>query len=466
MSGTAISRSSVVSKVDRELDMMKIQTTTNKSGAQPLAKLQLGAKIRRYLPALFIALTAAILPNSAHAANWYVSPNATGSVHDGKSWATAWTDFSGPTADSRIDWSKIQQADRIQVDTGPVTAGDPQLMLYHTPLVVQKGDCYIESTTEAGHNGGIACIQPDNASVGIDLSKYAVRNVVIMGRKWVKGTGALSPKLVPNLLVQNVATGISIGPSAKVITLSDIRVRNCAIGINATGGITSCRHMMINDNQTNVNTVTNTPIQPFIPDNLNFSYSWIYNSDLQKPTPGIVTKSTVEFNVGFSDGILGPGLSKAFETTGAMDRIDVSSSLLLNASVSQMSSQQKPRVISSNYNILFQTPLNNAGQAHSCFSFVQTPNHYVFGCIVYGGSVDVVGTKLLGAYNKQFRTSGNTVVLSSGQEDPRFYSNPAVLPNNASFDQLCAQSFQAGNNTPGTQYTMYSVDYLLGGMPR
>ncbi|MBX9693211.1 MAG: hypothetical protein K2Z81_12555 [Cyanobacteria bacterium] len=435
-------------------------------------KAILRSTARRFLLAasatlgLFVAL-----PSSASAANYYVSPNATGTVHDGTSWATAWTDFSGATPDQRIDWSKIKMGDRIQVDTGPAQSA-PQLMVYHTPLVVQKGDCYIESSTESGHNGGIACVQPDNSTVGIDLTTYAVRNVFIQGRKWVNGTGASNaPRIVPNFLVQNVDTGIAIGPNAKAVSLWNMRVQNCSVGIKATGGITQCRNLMINDNAVNVKTITNTPPQPYIPDNLNFAYSWIFNSDLQRPGPGIVTNSTVDFNVAFNDGVLGPGLSKTLETTGPKDRIDTTRCLFLNPSISHMTSTQRPRVLSANYNIMFETPLNYQNMGHSNFSFVQTPSHYVFGCIVVGGTVDVVGNTLLGQYNKQFRTSGNTMVLSSGQEDPRFiqnayYPNPLTLPNNASFSQLCSTIFQPGNNTPGTRYACYSVEYLLGGMPR
>lgn len=108
----------------------------------------------------------------------------------------------------------------------------------------------------------------------------------------------------------------------------------------------------------------------------------------------------------------------------------------------------------------FMPPTNVFGQSHSCLSFAEGYSDSAASSVFWGGVVDVTGSKLLGARNTQFKTSGNTIVLSNAELDPRFQAN---LNNVHTFMQEVVTDYRLRYDSParGTGSRLTSIFQLL-----
>ncbi len=404
------------------------------------------------------------LQDAAHASSWYVSNLSNATTTDGTSWATAWPDFSS------INWSQVQPGDNIQIDAG---SSPYATVTYSTPLVVQKSNILISVPSSPLHGQGLVQLQPSAGSTAIDLQSYPVQNVTIQGSQWMYGTAFYIPgdnswqsmKYSPNFRVSTNyrGTGVAIGPNAKNIVLSNLHLLNNNTGLDLTGGTTYAYYLMINQNGFNVRSRPTAGAQGQY---AYLYYSWLFNAQSNSMTTNVYCSSdpASQFDLKFYYSILGPGFYNALFTTSPADSVSGTYTLFLNNDI-DLTCANAPRNANLTYDILFKTPRNNFG-SNSNLSFAETPNTSVFGSIVYGGNVAVRGSNLLGMYNEQFNTTGNTVVLSSSQQNPNFASNVSGLGNQPSFYTLTTLDLTPANGTPGTPYCIHSVDDLYARVPK
>lgn len=413
-----------------------------------------------------VALALFATPGKALAGNtWYVSSQTSGSqVRDGKSWATAWGDFSYQyNANNRIDWSKVQPGDRIMIDAGSAPPpGYSKSVAYHTPLIVQKSGISIEVSREYGHDGGFVTIQ-STKDAAIDLATYNVSNVSINGSKWMPSPAT---KYCPQLNVLGGGTGIRVGKNAKGIDLRCIQVSWCDIGLQLLGGAANCSYLMLDDNLTNVSSTAQAATNSLV----YINNSWIFNMFTRR-TVGISTNNDPSASAGITceQCILGPNLSKAIETNGTRDYVKAKWCLLINSTVSQLQVNKPSALVSMEYCTSFMTPLNEQGQAHSCVRFAYSPTVSAVGSIFYGGVVDVtvIGGLFPYSYNNvQFKTSGNTMVLGNKFQDPGFKSKVSDVLNNASFSQLINLDLTPTATPQYGAFTVKSVNDLCNHVPR
>jgi hypothetical protein len=412
------------------------------------------------------------LQGAAYADEWYVSKLATGTVHDGKSWATAWLEFSGSTPESRIDWSPMKPGDTINIDGGS-SAG--ATITYTTPIVVQKSDLRIAIPNDPLHNKGQVVLEPPSGTA-IDLKTFPVQNVTIQGSHWRAGAGFTMPsgynsvivqslKYGPNLRIQSNfrGTGIAIGPTAKNIVIRNLHLMNNSVGLNLTGGTTYGYYLMLNQNGTNVSSTAAANAR----DQFAWLYwSWLYNANSNGGGSNVYCKSDVasKFDLKLNYSVIGPGFYNAIQTMSTADSVSSTYSLFLGNSI-DLYCYGTPRLADLTYDIIYKPQLDRYNMANSNFSFTKSAGTSVFGTIVYGGSVKVTGSGLLGMANKQFKTSGNTMVLSATQENPLFKTDVAALYK-PSFYTYTTLDLTPSNGTPGTPYCIHSVDELYSKVPK
>lgn len=369
---------------------------------------------------------------------WFVSPLATGTVHDGKSWKTAWTDFN------KIDWTKVQKNDLITLDAGPTASS---VVYYRSPLVVQKDDVSFMTGLDAGHNAGSLVLQGKGPSA-INVGNH--NNVYILGSKWLPN--ALTTKS-PHIYIDgtNYTNGLTVGPNAGYVSVMNVRIARCQKGIDMQGGHLSLSQAMVNDNKVNISCSPASSALCIV------NQSWICNT-LGTPTPGVSTTGTGEGRMIINDCVLGPGLSKAIDLNSPTVRLQATESLFLNPSITNLNVVQAPQDVVP-YSVKlwkctsFLLPLNQLGQAHSCLTFKQPSQYGIYNVgasIFQGGTVSIEGTSLIGYLNVQFKTTGNVPVVGT-TADPKF-TNPTIANSyptyDALFKALCKLDLSLQYNSP------------------
>ena len=103
------------------------------------------------------------------------------------------------------------------------------------------------------------------------------------------------------------------------------------------------------------------------------------------------------------------------------------------------------------------TPHNQNGQGHAALQFSASANDSVRNSIFWGGAIQVTGNKPLGGNNVQFKTLGNTVVLSNTFTDPKFANNLSGVADNASVNTLANLDFSLSNSSPQVPYGLGSL---------
>ncbi len=371
--------------------------------------------------------------------HYFVSKN--GNNSDGKSWATAWNEMN------QVQWNLITayRGDDLTIDGGATS------MTYNTGLTSAPQNAPypvpVRVSTEAGHNGTVIISGNGQAGPGIKCAQSCIMldgmrtgGIVVTG--WVDGV--------------DVAAG-----THNYIDHVDI-VRNKR-GLRLHGGFNNVvRKCTIHDNGLNVLVDPVSPIMSAI------STCWIYNSSYTVGSDGVqLGDGTNWTSVMVSNCVIGPGLKTGFNIQGnGTFPESVTNCLFINATRANIYSAKglmTSRVTS------FMTKLNPFGQAHACVAVAAgstNPPGYdsVSSSIFYGGVVKVSPTIPFNCQNNtQYKTTGNTTLLSPTQVDPLFVTNVGRFPDNVPIRALIQADYSLQANSPaqGTGSPITSVSQLL-----
>lgn len=399
---------------------------------------------------------------------FYVSKN--GNNTDGRTWATAWTDFD------QIKWEHLNMqnsyrgADRLVID------GGARRMIYRKPLKIAAASSYfpfsISVSTEAGHNGQ-AVIMPPQDATAIEVT--------------TTGHFQLNGSKRSGILIYGGREGIKVASNSAPypITISNVEVARCSqAGITA-----SSPYHPIGFNQVIVHDCGTNVIVPSVghaPGGPRFDKCWIYNSSYGVNSDGISVQGSAGYGppstpFWLTNSILGPGLRVGVNCP-TTQLPSLTNCLIINCTQSNFSGYavRFENVTS------FMTRLNPNKLAHSALrlqdfvSYLPMNRGYVKKSIVYGGVVDVpltVRNGIPGPYgeqpqipfplpvesNTQFRTTGNTTLLSPTMVDPKFVMPVGLLPAVTPIPVLMNLDFSLKPNSPaqGTGCTITSIRNLL-----
>jgi len=408
---------------------------------------------------------------------FYVSASAPyNAANDGSSWTKAWT------YTNQINWTSVQPGDTITFDGG--TYG----LTYKGTLTIGKSGLpnkpiKIVTSSEAGHAGQVTLTTTAAAPSysGIDFGDHQYVNVE--GR-----TNLVNGRGVKSLVIAGFYNyGVRVGPTAYNVRLKNAEIYGNGYayagspanvcGLLVQGRAPTFENLSIHNNPTNVIIESSTGgYGPM------FRKCWFgseavgawggYGQPIITWTEvdGIKVKDT--YRGGFSwfhfyDCVFGPGLKTGIEFGQRNGGLSVNNSLFINPSVTNIKkvATTKPdsyySIISLSRVTSFLTPLNRNGQGHSCLDFV-TGQDSCYNSVYWGGTVSVVGTRTLGNFNFQNRTTGNTVVISPYQIDPGFQTDVgSIQPND--HQALFSTDFKlrAGAPAAGKGSTMTSVNQVL-----
>jgi hypothetical protein len=419
------------------------------------------AKIARLLVStLCLVGLAYLLPSAAQATTYYVSKTATAGG-DGLSWGTAFNELN-----------KIPQplygGDVVEIDGGASS------MRYDTPLVVRSKKDYLYSTgstvtiktsSAPGRNGQVLIVGTGTGT-GIDIVQPGTApDVNVVGRTW------------RSFRVFHYAVGARVTGFSN---LSNVQLdNNSECGLIASGYSHTFNQLVINDNGLNVRQ---------FPDwidtsGISLTRCWIFNSDANAyRSDGILMQNTsglpLRFYTLLRGCVMGPGLKNGFVDEGRINSVyqdlSLSNCLLINPGDANFATN-KVRIDLTNVTS-FLTPLNSSGRAHSCLS-AYSDDAVVKNSIFFGGVVtsmrkgsaftqaeqtaaQQVGFRRFGPGNVQFRTSGNTLVLSPTQTNPQFFSNLPAIGNNVLPGQLHGLDFRH-QVAPNSGSLLISIGQLL-----
>ncbi len=414
-----------------------------------------------------LGLCALVFPTPVSAATWYVSPVGPYNGRNGKTWYTAWPDLN------QIDWTKVQSGDTIKIDAGaPPPTGSSYLspVYVYNPLSIGQDNVTIEISSMQNQNGNVAWIRPATSSgTAINIGNH--QGITIRGSQWI-GAGM---KRSPNLAVAGGGIGIYIGPNAQGIVLQNIQFQMCDVGLQVDGGQATCSGLKLNNNLTNV--LYNRSSSTGASQSLILNDSWIANDGLlylnnvvngypwaPRSCAGIVTRgqSNKDGSLTVNGCILGPELTTAVDAGCEQTSVYLYNTIINNPLESSLR-LTKARSLSAVSLTSFLTPLNKNGKAHSCLSLTQSTGRSdsITKSSFFGGSVDVVGNTSVGSSNIQYKTAGNTVVLSAGQVDPMFVSDLSGVSGTAGFDQLVQLNFAVKPGSPVSSTYPYSLSSFL-----
>ncbi len=405
---------------------------------------------------------------------YYVSCQAPAGTNDGSSWKKAWRELGA------IDWSKIKPGDTILLDGGNYD------LQYHDTLKIgadgtSSKPIKITAANEANHNGTVIITQynspvPGGVRNGIEFGNH--KNVQIAGRAFRSSYGYTQSIVVSHFL----GAGVTVDSGATGNLLRHMQIYDNGYqysgrqvipgpgtaGVKLTGQAT-CDHLVVANNANSNIEVSNAG---------NFTSSqivgcWIHNSGYGYKGSNGITFTNVSDSVYqdyFLDRcVIGPRLDTGIVQARVRGRINMSNLLFLEPEVSNLrrapmsdADARLSQIYITNVTS-FLDKLNSQGQAHSCLSFAKQRDG-VHNSVFFGGVVDVTGASVLGVANTQFRTSGNTTMLSASQVDPKFQTNPDSIPRGAYFDlQLSLADFKLSSNSPaaGKGSSLTSVQTLL-----
>lgn len=400
---------------------------------------------------------------------FYVSKN--GDNTDGRTWATAWTDFDQVKWD-RFNFEGTHGPDQLVID------GGVKRMVYRKTLKVVASSRYhpvtISVSKEAGHNGQ-AVIYPRKTENAIEFASTGFIQINGSRRS--------------GLLIHGAKVGIEItgNPVPSPVSIVNVEVENCnSAGIVAPNTYypIAFEQVIVHDCATNV--AVPTPNQG--PGGPRFNKCWIYNSSYKVNSDGIVASSGgtgyaapySPFHV--TNSVLGPGLRNGVSCPSLMQP-SLYNCLFINCT----SNNIVGRGVRAEKITSFMTRLNPNRMAHAALKLDATPPGYypplppgyVKRSIFYGGLIDVPlevpnGIPGPGGWpmkpfplavelNTQFRTKGNTTLLSPRMVDPKFVTNVGVLPAETPIPLLMRLDFSLKPKSPalGTGSDITSINALL-----
>lgn len=369
--------------------------------------------IRFYSSGLALIL-AVVCQSAAHAKNIFVSPSGNGT--DGSSWTNAIQD------PGKIDWSKVASGDHIILDGGAVST------TYTTSMTVPKSNIVIRQSNEAGHNGQVilrgALLPGAPTLVGLTINGSNV-HVVGVRRSGIK-------------LLSYATQGISV--KANNCTLRNVEVNSITglppYGSGRIGGVTfgGYNNQFIGcDFRDTINSAVSQPLaggaNMAVFRNCTFgsnSYGWWgeYGTAL--------TGSSSGGAVVYADHcVFGPYVN--YGVSGGSDRMHISNSLFLAASVANVNFQptSASAALSLDHCTLYEKKLIPPPVPYmpveKTISANGTGTLRVRNTIVWGGIVDVPASQVIsGGGNVQYAVSGNTVALAPSLIDPQFVDNAAL----------------------------------------
>lgn len=371
--------------------------------------------------------------------HWFVSKN--GDNSDGKSWATAWNEMN------QIQWGGITtyRGDDLTIDGGATS------MTYSTSMTANPTyspyPIPVKVSTETGHNGTVYISGNGQAGAGI---------------KCANGSIAVDGMHTSGIVVTGWEDGIDIAGGVRHYFDHCDVVKNKR-GVRMHGGFNNVvRKCTIHDNGLNVLVDPQGPIMSGI------STCWIYNSSYTVGSDGVqLGDGTNWTSVMVSNCVVGPGLKTGFNIQGNSTFPEsVTNCLLINATRANISSAKgllAQRVTS------FMTKLNPLGQAHACVAVAAgstNPPGYdtISTSIFYGGVVKVSPNIPFNCQNNtQYKTTGNTTLLSPTMVDPLFVTNVGRFPDTVPIRTLIQADFALQPNSPaqGTGSPITSVSQLL-----
>lgn len=400
---------------------------------------------------------------------FYVSKN--GNNTDGRSWATAWTDFDQVKWD-QMNFNGSRGADSLVID------GGVKRMVYRKPLKITVSGTYfpidISVSKEAGHNGQ-AVIFPKKTETGIEFANNS----------YVRINGSRRS----GLLVHGAKVGVAVtgNPAQFPVSLVNVEVENCnSAGVSAPNSYSPIYldQVIVHDCATNVA----VQIQFQAPGGPRLNKCWIYNSNYNVNSDGIVaagggTGYGPPYSPFFvTNSVIGPGLRNGVACPSLMQP-QLYNCLIINCTDNNIVGRgvRAEKVTS------FMTRLNPNRKAHAALKLDGPPPGYypplspgyVKKSIFYGGLIDVpleipYGMPGPGGWpmkpfplpveaNTQFRTTGNTTLLSPNMVDPKFVDNVGVLPAQTPISLLMRLDFSLKPKSPalGTGSDVTSIHALL-----
>ena len=284
---------------------------------------------------------------------------------------------------------------------------------------------------------------------GIDIGNH--KYVRVLGSSWksIRVTGF-------------PGSGVNLGSSSQYDALKNIEVdNNGTSGITAYGSGHVLQQLVVHDNAVNI---TITPSATATQNTI--ANSWVTNSQSNTTykTDGIrvvgsTTQTQSNSSLLFLNSIIGPGLSTGVNVQSSGPAMLQFTDCLFNnagtANLARTAGANSPinlfRVTS------FMTPHNQYGQGHAALQFTAAGNDSVRNSIFWGGAIQVSGNKPLGANNVQFKTLGNTVVLSNTFTDPKFANDVSGVADNTPVSTLANLDFSLSNSSPQVPYGLGSL---------
>lgn len=422
---------------------------------------------RRKLVLLLSALVALALPQASHAQSaaktFYVSKNATGTVHDGKSWQTAWTDLD------TIDWRQLGPDCRVYLDGGSTQ------MAYNKRMVVGASGAYyhplyIMTSSEPGHNG-LVNINPGRSLTKDPAIDFGDNRYIIFSGDSRNNPGGYSVGHSSKSIYIGgwLGYGIRMGTGSNNIFVQNVEIANCGIGATGsadpyyprTGGGVSfdgtdhrISRMVVRDNSLNIKGPQQSTVgrlAAFV-DN-----SWIANIE---PSSRTYYVDGVESHtqMGFEKCIFGPGLDRAIaDTDPSGSRVTVIDSLFINP--------RRGNIVFGNgapnlYKCTsFMLPLAFNDSAHNAIQLAQSVGGTRFdSCLFEGGTIVTQSYAPSHPNNLQYKTSGNIAFLGGTSLSSSTFVRPLFsYPNNVSVYTLLTEDYSRNSsNTVGSSLTSIS----------
>ncbi len=419
------------------------------------------------LAIVLAGITIGAMAGKAEARNYYVSSRAPLGVNDGTDWSHAWTKLS------KIDWTAIQPGDVITVD------GGSNGISYTEGLVIQKSGTasqpiIINTSAESGRSGAVTLVGWVGVGATMDAGLSFGNNSYVRVEGRPQGSSNGEPRSSFRVF-RFKKHGAFIGAGSYDARLTNVELDISGEGLNGLGcpGGSGLRIEGSNSRCTRVNVNTRVDVALASPNSRPiFAQCWfhgpantdyvtdeavrVFNSCPQGPTRLI-----------FDSCIFGPYMESSVVLDQQNTEVAMSNCLFINPRLNNL---EKTGSGSKWFHIRNCTSylhlMNHHQQGHATLQFVTLPGDSIQKSIFYGANVNLTGSAFDSQQNTQFKTFGNTMMLSPTQTDPRFVSQVISIPYNAPYQTLKTLDFTLQPNSPalGKGSNLTSVKQLSYGL--
>jgi hypothetical protein len=367
----------------------------------------------------------------AHATTYYVSVKGNGT--NPTTWAGAWT---GP---SQVNDNVLQPGDTLIFDGGP--GG----MVYNGTLRILYDNLTVQKATDAGRNGQVIFDGQGNTPIGIAVFS---NNVTVSGNT------------LSGFLVRNYSEGIRTDALATGISVSNVEVTGCRVGLEVGGGA-SFRMVLAHDNilQAIQRQANDTASRLF------FQSCAFYNTSWPKAgtySCGFESYLNVAGNVVINHCIFGPGLTHGIYLSSLITA-KITNVLMLNATNTNFYEDARPAEVDLEDATFYMTATDPYGFAHSEFLAWQYPAKLqVRNSVIEAGVIQMPLLKF-GQNNFQWLDTGNLTALDDRQRDPQFFNDVANIPSNSSCSVFMNTSYALKTTSQATGSDLTSFAQLIEG---